>query len=274
MKFDAVRVDDLLQRLHPRQRALDAQFEKLVGQQPAAAAAAERLLGVRLARHFHVLVDDRRMTLDRESSTAPGSSPCARSGATLQESWNVTTRWSLASLSNVSAPRPIRSQVSSRYASAADSANRAGAAASCANGSWAAGADAGQRVPVAVRHAPRMPAFADDDALTPRSSAASRMCSAIFLQEQYVAAAAFFFRMPIAVLEALQAENIGTGVHYRAVHLHPYYRDTFGYRPETFPHAEFLSQRTLSIPFSTRLTEEDARDVIDGVRKVLRAAPC
>jgi dTDP-4-amino-4,6-dideoxygalactose transaminase len=76
------------------------------------------------------------------------------------------------------------------------------------------------------------------------------------------------------VLEALQAENIGTGVHYRAVHLHPYYRDTFGYRPESFPHAEFLSQRTLSIPFSTRLSAADARDVIDGVHKVLRAAQC
>ena len=76
------------------------------------------------------------------------------------------------------------------------------------------------------------------------------------------------------VLRALQAENIGTGVHYRAVHLHPYYRDTFGYRPEMFPNAEFLSQRTLSIPFSTRISEEDARDVIDGVHKVLCAAQC
>lgn len=76
------------------------------------------------------------------------------------------------------------------------------------------------------------------------------------------------------VLEALQAEKIGTGVHYRAVHLHPYYRDTFGYRPDDFPHAEFLSQCTLSIPFSTQLSEADARDVIDGVHKVLRAARC
>ncbi len=76
------------------------------------------------------------------------------------------------------------------------------------------------------------------------------------------------------ILEALQAENIGTGVHYRGVHLHPYYRDRFGLRPEDFPHSEFLSQRTLSIPFSTRLSETDAQDVIDGVRKVLRAATC
>jgi dTDP-4-amino-4,6-dideoxygalactose transaminase len=74
------------------------------------------------------------------------------------------------------------------------------------------------------------------------------------------------------VLEALQAENIGTGVHYRAVHLHPYYRDTFGYRPEMLPQADFLSHRTLSIPFSTKLTDDDVRDVLDGVRKVLLAA--
>jgi len=74
------------------------------------------------------------------------------------------------------------------------------------------------------------------------------------------------------VLDALQAEGIGTGVHYRAVHLHPYYRDTFGYRPEMFPEAERLSQRTLSLPFSTKLTEADAQDVLDGVRKVLGAA--
>jgi dTDP-4-amino-4,6-dideoxygalactose transaminase len=74
------------------------------------------------------------------------------------------------------------------------------------------------------------------------------------------------------VLDALQREGIGTGVHYRAVHLHPYYRDTFGYRPEMFPHADALSHRTLSLPFSTRLSEEDVTDVIDAVRKVLLAA--
>jgi len=74
------------------------------------------------------------------------------------------------------------------------------------------------------------------------------------------------------VLLALQAENIGTGVHYRAVHLHPYYRDTYGWSPEQFPNAEYLSQRTLSIPFSTKLSEGDVADVIAAVRKVLLGA--
>ena len=73
------------------------------------------------------------------------------------------------------------------------------------------------------------------------------------------------------VLTALQAENIGTGVHYTAVHLHPYYRETFGFARGDFPNAEFISDRTISIPFSTKLTDADADDVIRGVRKVFTA---
>ncbi len=74
------------------------------------------------------------------------------------------------------------------------------------------------------------------------------------------------------VLDALQKENIGTGVHYRGVHLHPYYRETWGYRPEQLPETEYLSERTVSLPFSTRLTDEDALDVVTAVRKVLLQA--
>jgi dTDP-4-amino-4,6-dideoxygalactose transaminase len=71
------------------------------------------------------------------------------------------------------------------------------------------------------------------------------------------------------VLTALHRENIGTGVHYRALHLHPYYADTFGYRPGDFPSAEWISERTLSLPLSPKLTDEDVADVIAAVRRVL-----
>lgn len=73
------------------------------------------------------------------------------------------------------------------------------------------------------------------------------------------------------ILAALQAENIGTGVHYTAVHLHPYYRETFGFARGDFPNAEWISDRTISIPFSTKLTDGDVDDVIAAVRKVFRA---
>lgn len=74
------------------------------------------------------------------------------------------------------------------------------------------------------------------------------------------------------IQQALHAENIGTGIHYRGVHLHPYYAKRFGYRPDDLPHTNTISERTLSLPFSTRLSEQDIQDVFDGVRKVLRAA--
>ncbi|MCA9729711.1 MAG: DegT/DnrJ/EryC1/StrS family aminotransferase [Candidatus Eisenbacteria bacterium] len=74
------------------------------------------------------------------------------------------------------------------------------------------------------------------------------------------------------VQHALHQENIGTGIHYRAVHLHPYYRRSLGVRPESFPHATAISERTLSLPFSTKLGESDVHDVFAAVHKVLRAA--
>lgn len=68
---------------------------------------------------------------------------------------------------------------------------------------------------------------------------------------------------------ALKAENIGSGVHYRALHLHSYYRNSFGYRYGDFPNAEYISERTVSLPLSAKTTEVDVEDVIKAVRKVI-----
>src|SRR5690606_31284915 len=70
---------------------------------------------------------------------------------------------------------------------------------------------------------------------------------------------------------ALHRENIGTGIHYRAVHLHPFYRRSLGVRAGDFPNADFISERTLSLPFSTKLTARDVEDVFTAVRKGRRA---
>jgi dTDP-4-amino-4,6-dideoxygalactose transaminase len=72
-----------------------------------------------------------------------------------------------------------------------------------------------------------------------------------------------------AVLEAIQKEGIGVGVHYIAVPLHPYYRDRFGFREGMFPNAEYVSARTLSIPLTPYLGDQDVEDVITAVTKVL-----
>ena len=72
-----------------------------------------------------------------------------------------------------------------------------------------------------------------------------------------------------ALLNALIKENIGTGVHYTALHLHPYYRETFGYREGDFPQTEYIAERTLSLPVSAKLTKTDTGDVVSALQKIL-----
>lgn len=67
--------------------------------------------------------------------------------------------------------------------------------------------------------------------------------------------------------------NIGTGIHYTALHLHPYYHETFGYRRGDYLNAEYVSDRTLSLPLSARLTDQDVEDVIQAVRAACASAP-
>jgi dTDP-4-amino-4,6-dideoxygalactose transaminase len=66
---------------------------------------------------------------------------------------------------------------------------------------------------------------------------------------------------------ALHKDNIGTGVHFVALHLHPYYRESYDYVRGDFPNAEWISDRTLSLPLSARLTDEDVQDVIASVTR-------
>jgi dTDP-4-amino-4,6-dideoxygalactose transaminase len=73
-------------------------------------------------------------------------------------------------------------------------------------------------------------------------------------------------------MNSLQQENIGTGIHFTALHLHRFYRERFGYKRGDFPNAEFISDRTVSLPLSSRLGQQDIYDVIHAVRKVIASA--
>lgn len=72
-----------------------------------------------------------------------------------------------------------------------------------------------------------------------------------------------------AVLAALTAENIGAGVHYRALCDHPYYRKNLGWKRKDCPLASDIGDRTVSLPLSAALTNRDVDDVIEAFRKVL-----
>ena len=67
--------------------------------------------------------------------------------------------------------------------------------------------------------------------------------------------------------ERMQRNNIGTGIHYTALHLQPYYKDRFNHRRGDFPSAEYISERTLSLPLGPKMTDRDVSDVIKAVKK-------
>lgn len=66
-------------------------------------------------------------------------------------------------------------------------------------------------------------------------------------------------------IELLKEENIGTSVHFIPVHLHPYYRDTFGLERGALPQAENVYDRIISLPLYPKMSDTDVQDVIEAV---------
>ena len=72
-------------------------------------------------------------------------------------------------------------------------------------------------------------------------------------------------------MDRLYGLNIGTGVHYIAVHLHQYYRNLFGCVSTDYPNATWLSERTVSIPLGQKLTVSDVDDVVNCIRFIFQS---
>ncbi|MEM6325504.1 MAG: DegT/DnrJ/EryC1/StrS family aminotransferase [Bacteroidota bacterium] len=72
-----------------------------------------------------------------------------------------------------------------------------------------------------------------------------------------------------AFIEELKALNIGTSVHFIPLHLHPYYRETYGYVPEDFPVAYGQYLREVSLPIYSKMSDDDVEDVIEAVLDVV-----
>lgn len=67
----------------------------------------------------------------------------------------------------------------------------------------------------------------------------------------------------------LRLRNIGSSVHFIPIHIHPYYRDKYGFLPEQFPVAFGAYQRLVSLPLSPKFSDADVADVIEAVADIL-----
>ena len=71
-------------------------------------------------------------------------------------------------------------------------------------------------------------------------------------------------------IEKIGKMGIGCGVHFIPLHLHPIYKNTFGFRYGDFPNAEWVYEREVSLPLYPRMSDEDVEYVIDSVKKILK----
>jgi UDP-4-amino-4-deoxy-L-arabinose-oxoglutarate aminotransferase len=67
----------------------------------------------------------------------------------------------------------------------------------------------------------------------------------------------------------LKKRQIGTGLHFRAVHLHRYYRERLGLRRGMLPETEWNADRICSLPLFPDMTEDDVDDVVAAIKDVL-----
>jgi dTDP-4-amino-4,6-dideoxygalactose transaminase len=75
-------------------------------------------------------------------------------------------------------------------------------------------------------------------------------------------------------INELKQRNIGTSVHFIPIHIHPYYRDKYGWAPEAFPTAYGEYQRVISLPMHARLAPNDVSDVIAAVTDIVEHFRC
>jgi perosamine synthetase len=71
----------------------------------------------------------------------------------------------------------------------------------------------------------------------------------------------------------LQQRGIGTSVHWMPLHMHPYYRETYGYAPDDLPMASSLYPELITLPLYPDMTEGDVRYVCDSIQEILVANP-
>ena len=71
-----------------------------------------------------------------------------------------------------------------------------------------------------------------------------------------------------AFVEELKRAGVGCSVHWRPLHLHPYYRETFGWTPEDLPAATAVWRRLVSLPIFPGMREEERAHVVRTLKDI------
>ncbi len=70
-------------------------------------------------------------------------------------------------------------------------------------------------------------------------------------------------------IRELKDRGVGSSVHWTPLHMHPYYRQTYGYAPEDFPVACSLYPEIITLPLYPGMTDDDVRYVADAIKEIV-----
>ena len=73
------------------------------------------------------------------------------------------------------------------------------------------------------------------------------------------------------IINEVQKRGVGVAVHFRALHLHPFYRQRFKCKEGMFPQAEYYSDRIISLPLYPKMTDDNVSKVIETVLGVMHS---
>lgn len=76
-----------------------------------------------------------------------------------------------------------------------------------------------------------------------------------------------------ALEQYLRDHGIGCNVYFPCIHLQPFYREAFGFREGDFPVTEHIAERTLALPFSSRMSAKDVAQVCETLKDGLLHLP-
>jgi len=70
-------------------------------------------------------------------------------------------------------------------------------------------------------------------------------------------------------IEKMAEKGIGTSVHFIPLHLHPYWRERYGFKTEDFPVSLDCYRRAVSLPIYTKMSDDDVERVVKAVKSAL-----
>jgi len=71
-------------------------------------------------------------------------------------------------------------------------------------------------------------------------------------------------------IRKMKEKSIGCSIHFVSLHLHPYYREKYGFEPSDFPVADDLSNRVISLPLYPEMREEDLDYVVENIKNIIK----